>query len=103
MSNPTGTEKLITIGGRQIRLRMPPPKKGGGTGLGGLIHFILMVAALIDLRRRPAEQINGSKRLWAFLVSLIYLIGPISYFVIGRKKAISQAGNDLADNSVAGL
>ena len=92
MSNPTGTEKQITIGGRQIRLRMPPRKQRGGAGLGGLIHFILMVAALIDLRRRPAEQINGSKRLWVFVVTLIYFIGPIGYFVFGRKRVVSDAG-----------
>ena len=34
MSNPTGTEKLITIGGRQIRLRMPPPRRAVGQGWG---------------------------------------------------------------------
>jgi hypothetical protein len=91
MNDQNGSERQINIGGRQIRLRMPPRKQGGGAGLGGLIHFILMVAALIDLRRRPAEQINGSKRLWVFLVSLIYLIGPIGYFVFGRKRVVSDA------------
>ena len=103
MNDQNGSERQITIGGRQIRLRMPPPKQGGGTGLGGLIHFILMVAALIDLRRRPAEQINGSKRLWVFVVTLIYFIGPIGYFVFGRKKAISEAGSEPSANAVAGL
>ena len=62
--------------------------------MGGLIHFILMVAALIDLRRRPAEQINGSKRLWVFVVTLIYFIGPIGYFVFGRKRVVSDDGPD---------
>ena len=102
MNDQIGSERQITIGGKQIRWHVPPRKRGGGAGLGGLIHFILMIAAVVDLRRRPAEQINGSKRLWMFLV-FIYLVGPISYFVIGRKKAISQAGNEPAANAVAGL
>lgn len=103
MNNQNGTERQITIGGKQIRLRMPPPKQGGGTGLGGLIHFILMVAALIDLRRRPADQINGSKRLWVFVVSLIYLIGPIGYFVFGRKKAVSLSSPEETAPASTGL
>jgi len=102
MNNQSGSERQITIGGKQIRWHVPPRKRGGGAGLGGLIHFILMVAALVDLRRRPADQINGSKRLWMFLV-FIYLVGPISYFVIGRKRTTSQTSNELAAPAVAGL
>ena len=48
-----------------------------------LIQFGLLGAALLDLRRRPAEQIRGPKRLW-MLVVFINWIGPISYFLFGR-------------------
>jgi hypothetical protein len=48
-----------------------------------LIQVGLLVAALIDLRGRPAEQIRGNKRLWT-LVVFINWVGPISYFLFGR-------------------
>jgi hypothetical protein len=44
----------------------------------------LLLAALRDLRRRPPELINGSKRLWSFAVFVNY-IGPILYFWKGRR------------------
>jgi hypothetical protein len=48
---------------------------------------ILKVAALIDLRRRPATQIRGPKWLWATAVTVISSAGvlPVSYFVFGRR------------------
>lgn len=44
----------------------------------------LKVAALLDMRRRPASQIRGSKKAWAWamIVNSAGLI-PISYFVFG--------------------
>jgi hypothetical protein len=49
---------------------------------------ILKVAALIDLKRRPAAQIRGPKWLWATAVTVISSAGvlPISYFVFGRRQ-----------------
>jgi hypothetical protein len=49
---------------------------------------ILKVAALIDLKRRPATQIRGPKWLWATAVTVISSAGvlPISYFVFGRRQ-----------------
>jgi hypothetical protein len=46
----------------------------------------LKAAVLIDLRRRPASQVRGSKKLWAasMIVNSAGLI-PISYFVLGRR------------------
>lgn len=53
--------------------------------LAGMVQFLLLGAALRDIRRRPAEQINGSKRVWT-LATFVNYIGPISYFVFGRKR-----------------
>jgi hypothetical protein len=47
---------------------------------------LLLAAALIDIRRRPASQIRGSKRMWIMLASLNWLLGPVSYFVFGRRR-----------------
>ncbi len=54
---------------------------------------ILKVAALIDLKRRPARQIRGPKWLWAAVVTVISSAGvvPISYFVFGRRQPRWQA------------
>lgn len=48
------------------------------------LELSLAATALADIYRRPAEQINGSKWAWA-LASLVTFIGPIAYFVWGRR------------------
>jgi Phospholipase_D-nuclease N-terminal len=45
----------------------------------------LLVRALWDLWRRPADQINGSKLLWAPLC-FVNFIGPLAYFRWGRRR-----------------
>ena len=49
---------------------------------------ILKVAALIDLKRRPASQVRGPKWLWATAVSVVSSAGvvPISNFIFGRRQ-----------------
>jgi hypothetical protein len=54
----------------------------------GVLQLALLAAALIDIRRRPVEEINGSKRLWTMVV-FINGIGPIAYFLLGRKRPAS--------------
>ena len=56
-----------------------------------VIEGILKLAALIDLKRRPASQIRGPKWLWA-TAAVISSAGvlPISYFVFGRRQPRSQ-------------
>jgi hypothetical protein len=53
---------------------------------------LLKLAALIDLKRRPASQIRGPKWLWATVVTVVSSAGvvPISYFVFGRRQPRSQ-------------
>jgi ribosomal protein S5 len=48
---------------------------------------ILKIAALIDIKRRPASQIRGRKWMWAAVVAVGNSAGaaPISYFVFGRR------------------
>jgi hypothetical protein len=45
----------------------------------------LKIAALVDIARRPADQIRGPKMLWRAAMA-INLLGPLSYFLIGRKR-----------------
>ena len=46
----------------------------------------LMVAALIDLERPERRVRGGSKAVWAIIVVLVNVIGPIVYFVTGREE-----------------
>jgi hypothetical protein len=54
---------------------------GAGEGL-------LKVAALVDLARRPATEVRGSKVRWALAVTLVNSVGlvPVAYFVYGRRR-----------------
>jgi hypothetical protein len=54
----------------------------------GVVDVSLRIAALIDIKRRPAGQIRGSKRIWAAVVAFVNSAGvlPISYFVFGRRR-----------------
>ena len=54
----------------------------------GIVEAGLKIAALIDLKRRPASQVRGPKWLWATVVSVVSSAGfiPISYVLFGRKR-----------------
>jgi hypothetical protein len=45
----------------------------------------LKIAALIDIQRRPADQIRGPKAFWRAAM-VVNLLGPLSYFAVGRKR-----------------
>jgi hypothetical protein len=55
------------------------------TGVG---EGLLKVAALVDLARRPAAEVRGSKVRWALAVTLVNSVGvvPLVYFVFGRRR-----------------
>lgn len=54
----------------------------------GTVETALKVAALRDLKRRPAEQVRGSKVKWALPLALGNSAGalPIAYFIWGRRR-----------------
>jgi hypothetical protein len=58
-----------------------------GVALMSTIQLLLVAAALWDIRQRPAEKINGNKRLWTAAV-FINFFGPIAYFLFGKKSEI---------------
>jgi hypothetical protein len=51
----------------------------------GSVQVSLLLAALVDIYLRPAEEIRGSKWMWT-AVSLINFVGPISYIALGRRR-----------------
>jgi hypothetical protein len=51
------------------------------------VEGALKVAALIDLKRRPATQVRGPKWAWALAITVANSAGlvPVLYFVRGRR------------------
>jgi len=58
----------------------------------GAVEGTLKIAALIDLKRRPAGAIRGSKAAWAISVAFVNSLGvlPIAYFLRGRRGSSSS-------------
>jgi hypothetical protein len=61
-------------------------KQRAATIAGSIVQMTLLAAALWDISRRPAAGIKGSKKAWT-AASFVNFIGPIAYFVFGRKRA----------------
>lgn len=53
----------------------------------GAVDGALKLVALVDLARRPAADVRGSKAAWAVAISLVNSVGaiPIAYFAYGRR------------------
>jgi hypothetical protein len=47
------------------------------------VELALTATALVDLARRPADQVRGPKALWA-LGCFVQPVGPVAYLAIGR-------------------
>jgi membrane protein DedA with SNARE-associated domain len=48
-----------------------------------IIDLILVIAALLDLSR--TEETKGPKWMWALIIIIVNLLGPIIYFIVGRR------------------
>ena len=60
-------------------------RQQAGTLIAGSIQLALAATAWTDLVRRPAEQVNGPKWLWGVVIAVNF-IGPLSYFIFGRRR-----------------
>jgi hypothetical protein len=49
-----------------------------------VLQLGIQIWALVDLARREAT--NGPKWLWAVIIILGELLGPVVYFIAGRKE-----------------
>ena len=51
----------------------------------GALELVITAAAIVDLAKRPASEVNGPK--WAWVLSLsVQPFGPLSYFGFGRRR-----------------
>lgn len=69
------------------------PVQKVGSIAAAIVQVGLLIAALVDIRRRPAAEIRGRKGLWAAF-AFVNWIGPISYFLFGRKQAAGELTGD---------
>ena len=57
-----------------------------------ILQLGLQIVALVSLARRPAAlvSLSGRKWLWALIIVVGELAGPIAYFVAGRLPAVAD-------------
>lgn len=55
------------------------------TVIAASVQIALAATAWADLARRPAERVTGTKGLWAAIIGVNF-IGPITYFIWGRRR-----------------
>jgi len=56
----------------------------------GLAHLAVTSWTWRGIRRRPAEQVRGSKTLWR-LISAVNTLGSAGYWLLGRRRGRSSA------------
>ena len=60
-----------------------------GIVFSSVVQVALLVAALVDIWRRPGEEIMGTKRMGA-LAAFVNFVGPISYFAFGWRRVTTS-------------
>lgn len=53
--------------------------------VGATVQLLLQAAALRDLRRRTASEVNGPRWAWA-CATFVNTVGPLAYFAFGRRR-----------------
>jgi hypothetical protein len=51
----------------------------------GVVQVALLGATLADLRRREQDELTAPRWVWC-TVAFINVIGPLAYFVFGRRR-----------------
>jgi len=50
-----------------------------------IIQLVLIVVALLDLSKRT--ETNGPRWLWVVIIIFLNMLGPVLYFLVGRKES----------------
>lgn len=61
-------------------------RQQGLAAAGTVVQLGLLSAALLDLRKRAPEEVNGPKPAWV-AACFVNFVGPIAYFIFGRRRA----------------
>jgi hypothetical protein len=58
-----------------------------------LLQLALMIAALVHLFRHKNVKV-GNVALWAVVIILLNILGPVLYFVLGRGEEKEEASDE---------
>ena len=67
------------------------PSQQGAVVVLGAVELVLTAVALVDLARRPREQVRGPKAFWV-LASVVQPVGPVAYLALGRRRTVDEGG-----------
>jgi len=56
------------------------------------VQFVLQALALWDVRRRPTDELKGSRAWWT-VATFVNIVGPIAYFAVGRRRPVGTGGH----------
>ncbi|MFD8496047.1 PLD nuclease N-terminal domain-containing protein [Amycolatopsis sp. NPDC059657] len=68
----------------QRRWRDLSPRSRGNIAFAAGVQLTLAAVAWTDLAVRPASEIRGPKRMWAWVIAINFL-GPLAYLSFGRR------------------
>ena len=68
----------------RVRFTELPRRRQAGIVVLATVQVGLLIAAERDIQQRPAALIRGPKSRWR-LLCLINFLGPLSYFMFGRR------------------
>jgi hypothetical protein len=54
----------------------------------GAVAVVAWLIALVDILRRSAAFARGQLVAWILIIIILPVLGPILYFVVGRKPAV---------------
>ncbi len=74
--------------------RLEPWQKAGGVML-GIVQVSLLIAALVDIRRRPATEIRGRKAWWV-MAAFVNYVGPDQLFSVRAQTDCCAGGGGVA-------
>ncbi len=57
-----------------------------GITAAGIAQVVLFLAAVLSIRRTPAERVRGRKGAW-YALAFLNWIGPIAWFAVGRRRS----------------
>lgn len=66
-----------------------PPRRQRAIVAAATVQTALATAAWADMFRRQAKQVNGPRPVWA-AVAAINFVGPVAYFLFGRRHTAPQ-------------
>ena len=69
---------------REVWDAMPPWRRAGAFAL-GVVEVVATTAAVVDLARRPRDQVRGPKALW-WPALTVQPFGPFAYLALGRRR-----------------